>query len=91
MGRTDFTVPNCLEMWQHWHVGDSLRALERNRDVGRSAPKNRKGPDSEQPGLSVSFCAGVAEGSTSRPYGSVTVDTLVTTSTSPVTGPSTFR
>ena len=35
MGRREFTMPNCLEIWQHWHAGDSLRALERNLGVDR--------------------------------------------------------
>ncbi len=26
---------DCLEIWEHWHAGDSLRALERNRGVDR--------------------------------------------------------
>ncbi len=35
MGRREFTMPHCLEIWQHWHAGDSLRALERNLQVDR--------------------------------------------------------
>lgn len=35
MGRREFTMHDCLEIWQHWHAGDSLRALERNLGVDR--------------------------------------------------------
>ena len=35
MGRREFTMRDCCEIWQHWHAGDSLRALERNLGVDR--------------------------------------------------------
>ncbi len=35
MGRREFTMRDYLEIWEHWHAGDSLRALERNLGVDR--------------------------------------------------------
>jgi hypothetical protein len=35
MGRREFTMQDCLEIWPHGHAGDSLRALERNLRVDR--------------------------------------------------------
>ena len=35
MGRREFAMRDCVEIWQHWHAGDSLRALERNLGVDR--------------------------------------------------------
>ncbi len=33
MGRRAFIMRDCLEIWEHWHAGDSLHAFARNLEV----------------------------------------------------------